>query len=137
MIKIFAGEKGEGKTRKLIEMANAAAATSDGHVVFIDDDMRNMHQLNRSVRLVETSEYPLSNYRELVGFVYGILSQNSDITEIFIDSLGSVVGRLDNDDLVKLKVKLERIHQTNEVKFFINLNCDPASLPDEIKPLLG
>ena len=137
MIKLFAGEKGEGKTRKLIEMANSAAETTDGNIVFIDDDMRNMHVLNRAVRLVSTSEYPLSNYREFVGFIYGILSQNSDISEIFIDSLSSIVARLENDDLVKLKVKLERISENYGVHFFITLNCDPAGLPEEIKGLMA
>jgi len=137
MIKLFAGEKGEGKTRKLIEMANNAVDTTDGYVVFIDDDMRNMHALNRAVRLVDTSEYPLSNYREFVGFIYGILSQNSDISEIFVDSLSSVVARLDNDDLVKLKVKLERICENYGVQFFITLNCDPEGLPEEVKSLMA
>ena len=133
MIKLFAGEKGEGKTRKLIEMANSAAETTDGCVVFIDDNMRNMHVLSRAVRLVSTCDYPLSNYRELVGFIYGILSQNSDISEIFIDSLTSLVARLDNEDMVKFKVKLEKISEKYGVHFFITLNCDPASLPEEVK----
>ncbi|MCL2415712.1 MAG: hypothetical protein FWD01_02760 [Defluviitaleaceae bacterium] len=136
MIKLFAGEKGEGKTKKLIAMANAALKTTEGHIVFIDDDMRNMHELNRDIRLVDTSEYPLSNYREFVGFIYGILSQNNDISEIFVDSLSSVINNLCNDDLLKLKVKLEKICKNNGVHFFITLNCNPNDLPDEIRALM-
>ena len=46
MIQIIAGEKGVGKTKRLIEMANEAGKTSNGHVVFIDDDNRHMYDLH-------------------------------------------------------------------------------------------
>ena len=39
MIQILAGEKGQGKTKRLIDMANEASKTIDGNVVFIDDDL--------------------------------------------------------------------------------------------------
>lgn len=51
MIQILAGEKGEGKTKRLLEMANEAGKNSKGHVVFIDDDNRHMYDLHYNIRL--------------------------------------------------------------------------------------
>lgn len=136
MIRLFAGEKGEGKTKKLIALANDHLQTTDGHIVFMDDDRRNIHEVHRNIRLVDTSEYPLLNYRELISFIYGMLSQNSDISEIFIDSLSGIIRNLSNADLVLLKKGLEGISKTNDVDFFITLNCNPAELPEEVKALM-
>ena len=38
MVKILAGEKGEGKTKRMIDMANAAGKEAKGNIVFVDDD---------------------------------------------------------------------------------------------------
>jgi len=136
MIKLFAGEKGEGKTKKLIALANAHLEVTDGHIVFMDDDSRNMHEIHRNIRLVDTSEYPLLNHREFICFIYGMLSQNSDISEIFIDSLSSIVKNLSNGDLLALKYELEKISKNEDVDFFITLNCNPADLTDEVRALM-
>ena len=37
MVKILAGEKGEGKTKKMIAMANEAGKTASGSIVFVDE----------------------------------------------------------------------------------------------------
>ena len=105
MIQILAGEKGQGKTKKLIDMANEASKTVDGNVVFIDDDSRHMYDLHYGIRFVETSKYKICSYEVLIGFIYGILSQNGDIQKVFIDGLGNIT------DIGKpLSVMLHDIH---------------------------
>jgi len=133
MIKLFAGEKGEGKTRKLIALANDHLNVTDGHIVFIDDDSRNIHEIHRNIRLVDTSEYPLLNYREFVACIYGMISQNRDISEIFIDSLSGIIETFSNDDIAALVLILEDISKVHEVDFYITLNCNPTELPEEAK----
>ena len=135
MIRLLAGGKGEGKTKKLIDMANAAVKTTDGHIVFIDDDRRHIYDLHYDIRFVETVDYPLSNYRELVGFICGILSQDNDIVEIYLDGLTNLMKNFDNEALLKLRVKLDRLTETHGVQFVISLNCNPDELPEEIKAL--
>ena len=137
MIKLIAGGKGEGKTKRLIEMANAAVKTTDGHIVFIDDDRRHIYDLHYDIRFVETADFPLSNYREFVGFVCGILSQDNDIVEIYIDGLQNVIATFDDEIFLKLKAKLEKLSQTHSVDFVLSMNCSPEDLPDEIKQLLA
>lgn len=136
MIHFLAGGKGSGKTKKLIDMANQAAKTTDGHLVFIDDDNRHIYDLHYDIRFVETRNFPLSNYRELIGFICGIMSQDSDIKEIYIDGLTNVVKNMDNDSLLKLVAKLENLSEEYELDFIISMNCKTEDLPEEIKKLL-
>ena len=136
MIRLLAGGKGEGKTKKLIDMANASVKTTDGHIVFIDDDRRHIYDLHYDIRFVETADFPLSNYREFIGFICGILSQDNDIVEIFVDGLTNLIKTFDNEAFVKLRAKLDRLTETHGVQFVISLNCNPDELPDELKALM-
>ena len=136
MVSFMAGLKGEGKTRKLIDTANAEAKVTEGHLVFIDDDKRHIFDLHRDIRFVEAGKRQLSNYREFVGFVMGILSQNSDIKHIYVDGLSNVVEHVDNEALLKLKARLETIAIVDSVNFTISVNYDRESLPEEIKAVL-
>jgi len=136
MVKFIAGKKGEGKTKRLIDMANEMIKTTDGHIVFLDVDKRHIYDLHYDIRFVETGDFPISNYREFIGFICGILSQNSDITEIFVDGLTKIVDTLDSEDLIKLIETLKNLSNNNSVDFIINMNCDPETAPEQLKELM-
>ena len=135
-VAFMAGQKGEGKTRKLIEMANNEAKVTDGHLVFVDDDKRHIYDLHRDVRFVETGKGLLSNYREFIGFILGILSQNSDIKHIYVDGLNNIIKTVDNESLLKLQARLEAIAKVDDVSFTISVNWEKDSLPEEVKVAL-
>ena len=59
MVGFIAGEKGTGKTRKMIEMANENAKVADGSLVFIDDDRRHIFDLKRERAAVLLQTQPL------------------------------------------------------------------------------
>ena len=42
MIKVIYGAKGTGKTKMMIDAANAAVADAKGHLIFITDSKRGM-----------------------------------------------------------------------------------------------
>ena len=136
MVHFIAGAKGEGKTKKLIDMANANAKTTDGHVIFIDDDRRHIFDLHYDIRFVETGKRLLSNYKEFIGFILGITSMDNDITKIFVDGLTNIIETIDNDSLVKLNNRLGAISRQNTVDFVISINYNKDLLPEEIKTLL-
>ena len=136
MIRFLAGEKGQGKTKQLIEMANNIAKTTDADLVFIEHGRHSIYDLHYKVRLVETGSYPLSNYREMVGFLCGVISQNNDIKEIFIDGLNKIIKTINNEDLLKLLPKLEKLSAENDVEFIVSINYKVEDLPDEIRALL-
>lgn len=133
MVQILAGEKGEGKTKILIDLANESVSTSDGDVIYIDDDKRHIYDLNHKIRFVEVSEFPLANYRELIGFIYGIFSQNSDITKVFVDGIFKIVQSLGDEDLIKLVTRLDSMSKAYNVDFVLAGNIDPADLPKEVE----
>ena len=136
MVQILAGEKGEGKTKILIDLANESVSTSDGDVIYIDDDKRHIYDLNHKIRFVEVSEFPLANYRELIGFIYGIFSQNSDITKVFVDGIFKIVQSLGDEDLIKLVTRLDSMSKAYNVDFVLAGNVDPADLPKEVEQYL-
>ncbi len=136
MVQILTGEKGDGKTKKLLEMANNSIKDAHGHIVFIDNDNRNMYGLHYSIRFVETSDFPLSNYRELIGFICGILSQDSDIEKVYVDGLYKILKNFDAEDLIKLTKKLQTFSQKHSVDFILSASLSSDEVPAEIKDLI-
>ena len=132
MINVIIGEKGTGKTAKLIEAVHAAEQVAAGSVVFINKGKRHVLDLSHKVRLVDTEEYGVASYEEFFGFVCGILSQNYDIAHIFIDSITKIV----NDDLVALEkflAKVEAVAEQNNAEIQIILSLNPADATEGIK----
>ena len=137
MIQILAGEKGQGKTKRLIEMANEASKTIDGNVVFIDDDSRHMYDLHYGIRFVETSKYKICDYEVFIGFIYGILSQNGDIQKIFVDGLGNIIQSLNGEDVENLCEILDRISTDYNVDFVIIYSAPLSEVPENVKKYLA
>ena len=132
MINVIIGEKGTGKTARLIEAVHTAEQAATGSVVFINKGNRHVLDLSHKVRLVNTEEYGISNYDDFYGFVCGILSQNYDIAHIFIDSITKIV----NDDVQALETFLSKISgvaENSNAEIQIILSMNPANASDEIK----
>ena len=132
MINVIIGEKGTGKTARLIEAVHTAEQAATGSVVFINKGNRHVLDLSHKVRLVNTEEYGISNYDDFYGFVCGILSQNYDIAHIFIDSITKIV----NDDIAALEAflsKISTVAENSNAEIQIILSMNPADASDEIK----
>ncbi|MCL2618554.1 MAG: hypothetical protein FWD98_05825 [Defluviitaleaceae bacterium] len=136
MVKFIAGVKGAGKSKKLVELANQAAKTTEGNLVFIDDNKLPALTLHHSIRFVETSGYHISNHLEFLGFICGILSQNSDIVEIFVDGLTNIVGDIENTDLSEFAKKLYALSKENNVEFLITINKAADTFPQDMQEML-
>jgi len=138
LVQFMAGFKGEGKTRRIIDMANDHAKITDGNLVFIDDDKRHIHDLHRDIRFVEATKGILGTYREFVCFLWGILTQNSDIKHVYVDGLTNIVvyGAINNDTLPALRAQLEKFSEEYSVDFTISMHYDRDILPGEIKDIL-
>ncbi|MCL2398256.1 MAG: hypothetical protein FWC91_00755 [Defluviitaleaceae bacterium] len=135
MVQFIAGGKGEGKTKLLIDKANQQLKSTDGNLVFIDDDRRTTSDLHYSIRFIEAGRGVLSNYREFAGFVLGILAMDSDIKTVYIDGLTNILETLDADCLVKLAKRLKVLSEKNDVEFIICVNWKKDEFPQEIADL--
>ena len=87
MIQVIYGKRGSGKSKKMVSLANEQAKTAKGNVVFVDDDSRAIHELDRDIRFINADEYALTDYRSIYGFLCGIIATNYDVTTIFVDGL--------------------------------------------------
>lgn len=87
MIQVIYGKRGSGKSKKMVSLANEKVKTAKGNVVFVDDDSRAIHELDREIRFIDADEYALTDYRSIYGFLCGIISTNYDVTTIFVDGL--------------------------------------------------
>ena len=136
MVQILAGEKGEGKTKKLIAMANDAGKCANGSVVFVDDDNSRMYDLHYSVRFVDTPKFIMEDPQVFRGFVCGILSQNSDIEKIYIDGLNHIVDKVSDADFVKFIEELEKTSAEAETDMIMIISRKQDLLPAEVQKYL-
>ncbi|MEG1464860.1 MAG: hypothetical protein RSC11_08200, partial [Mucinivorans sp.] len=87
MVKVIMGLKGSGKTKQMIDLINTAVASEHGNVVCIERGPKLTYDIHYKIRLVEASQYDLTSFDTLKGFVSGLYAGNYDITHVFIDSL--------------------------------------------------
>ena len=136
MVKILAGEKGEGKTKRMIDMANAAGKEAKGNIVFVDDDNSHMYDLHYSVRFVETPKFIMEDPQVFRGFVCGILSQNSDIETIYIDGLNHIMDRISDADFTAYIQELDKTSKEAEMDMVMIISRKTDALPAEVQQYL-
>ena len=124
------GLKGEGKTKKLIDLVKTAIDTESGDVVVIEGNAELTYDIPYRARLVQMSE---SGYEFLKGYISGLHSGNYDITHIFVDALLKLAG---DKDLAKAEEFLnwvEAFGEKENVKFTITISADSALATEGIK----
>ena len=132
MIKIIAGEKGTGKTAKLVDDINTASR-QDNNIVCIERGNRLDQLLKPNVRLVNMKEYPVDGFDQLLAFVGGICSKDYDLTHIYIDSIFKVAGSNDMNELESFITKLDAFLKDTPVTAMIILSAKAEDLPDSVK----
>ena len=123
MIQVFCAKRGAGKTKRLIELANEHLSKAKGDSVYIDDDARRMMQLKGKIRFINTNELGVIDCDSFYGLLCGVISQNYDVENIYIDALSSIVTK-NMSESAKLFGKLKEFSQ----KFNLNLYIDEANL---------
>lgn len=136
MIKLLIGEKGTGKTKAMLDGVQAALDRNHGSVVFINNNKRHVLDLNYKIRMVDTSEFSITNFEELYGLICGIISQNFDITDMFLDSITKIAdGSM--DDIAKFLDKLNAICEKFEVSLLVTASIKPEDASEAIKRYLA
>ena len=132
MIKIIAGEKGTGKTAKLVDEINTASR-QDNNIVCIERGNRLDQLLKPNVRLVNMKEYPVEGFDQLLAFVGGICSKDYDLTHIYIDSIFKVANENDMDALETFITKLDVFLKDTPITEMIILSSKIDDLPESVK----
>jgi hypothetical protein len=132
MIQLIVGERGKGKTKNLLDMANAAVETANGSLVFLDKNQKLMYDLHRKVRLIDVSEYPIKDAHEFLGFLCGIISQDSDLEKMYLDSFLTIACMEENEVSYVLD-KLEQFSKLYKIDFILSVSLSESELPDGVK----
>ena len=130
MIEIICGEKGKGKTKELLNKVNTSVATASGSVVYLDKSQKHMYELNNKVRLINVMDYPITNCDEFLGFICGIISQDHDLEEMYLDSFLTISFIDSENEILKAIEKLDVISEKYKVRFILSVSKDKADLPE-------
>lgn len=137
MVQLIVGEKGKGKTKILLDKANAEVRNANGSVVYLDKSTKHMYELNNKIRLIDVMEYGIENSDEFVGFIRGIVSQDHDLEQMYLDGFLKI-SRLENspENISKVMASLEKIAERYNVSFIISLSKDEKDLPEDVKHMI-
>lgn len=132
MIQLIVGNKGKGKTKHLLDKVNEEIKVVSGNVVYLDKSTKHMYELNNKVRLVDVTEYVISNSDEFAGFVAGLLAADHDLQQIYFDSFIKIAC-LEDKDIMPTINKIEALSNKYDVKFILSISKDESELDDSLK----
>ncbi|BDF69457.1 hypothetical protein CE91St41_04360 [Oscillospiraceae bacterium] len=134
MVRVIMGVKGTGKTKQMIELINSAVHSENGNVVCIERGPKLTYDIHYKIRLVEASQYDMSSFDFLKGFVSGLYASNYDITHMFIDSLTKIVPSEATDAGVEDFLDwLNSFSEKNSIKFTVTISADESLASEGVK----
>lgn len=132
MVEVIAGEKGKGKTKVLLDKVNADVKTAHGSIVYLDKSQKHMYELDKNVRLINVTEFPIETSEEFFGFLCGIVSQDHDLEKMYLDSF-LTIANLSDDKLSYAMEKLDVISEKFGVVFVLSISKNEQDLPECVK----
>ena len=133
MVQLIVGAKGKGKTKHLLDKVNGAVKTVDGNIVYLDKNAKHMYELKNKIRLINTGEFPFTSTDEFIGFICGIVSQDHDLQEVYLDSFLDIAFISDKSKIEEVINKLEKISEQFHVDFVVSMSVDSADLSDDLQ----
>ena len=135
MIKVIYGAKGTGKTKLMIDAANAAVKEAKGHLIYITDSKRYMYDLEREVRFIDTSEYDIAGEAALCGFLKGVIAGNNDNEYVYIDGVVRFAGK-PVQEMAAFFYMLDKVSKANNLVITVSVTADKEELPDFVTKYL-
>ena len=135
MVRLIVGNKGKGKTTEILAKANEAIKEATGSVVYLDKSSKHMYDLHRNIRLIDVSRFPITNSEQFVGFVCGIISQDHDLQEMYLDGFlkCAKLGEDDIDVINATITELDAVSTAFNIDFYISASIDVESLVPALK----
>ena len=129
MIKVIYGAKGTGKTKMMIDAANAAVGKAKGHMIFITDSKRGMYDLEREVRFIDVSDYNIAGEAALCGFIKGVIAGNHDNEYVYIDGVVRIAGK-PVAELAEFFYMLDKVAADGGLTITVSVSAAKEELPD-------
>lgn len=132
MVQLIVGKKGKGKTKQLLDRVNSEIREVSGSIVYLDKSTKHMYELNNKVRLVDVSQFLITNSSEFLGFVSGVISQDHDLQQMYFDSFLKIAC-LEGENMEPVIEKLETLSKNFGVDFILSISMDEEELPVSLK----
>lgn len=132
MVQLIVGNKGKGKTKHLLDKVNTVIKDAQGNIVYLDKSTKHMFELNNKIRLIDVSDYLVTNSDEFIGFICGIISQDHDLQYMYFDSFLKIAC-VTESDISKIIEKLENISTKFSVEFVLSISVDEGELSEDLK----
>lgn len=132
MVQLIVGVKGKGKTKVLLDKVNAQIQKAEGNIVYLDKSTKHMYELNNKIRLIDVSDYIIENADAFLGFISGIISQDHDLQEMYLDSFLKI-SHLEGADITETVQKLEKISEKFKVDFTLSISMEADDVPEALK----
>ena len=129
MVNLICGTKGSGKTTRIIEKANADVKTAKGDSIFVNDTDRYMYDVDRNVKLIDVTEYPVSGENALLAFVCGLAASRSDLTNLYIDGASRIAG-CGPEKMRKFYDELGKLADKFAISVTVTVSATPEELPE-------
>ena len=135
MIGVIFGEKGTGKTKQILELANKSVLASKGTTIFIDDDTSYIYDLSTKARFINASDYGITTPKMLYGFLCGLAASDFDLENIYIDGLLRIIGH-EISSLEGLFDDLKAFAAKNNLNVFMSITGSNDTIPPFLKEYL-
>ena len=132
MVELIIGNRGKGKTKYLLDKVNTMIKDVQGNIVYLDKSTKHMFELNNKIRLINVSDYLVTNSDEFIGFVCGIISQDHDLQHMYFDSFLKIAC-VEEEAVGETVEKLEIISTKFHVDFVLSISIDENVLPENLK----
>ncbi len=129
MIQLIIGEKGKGKTKILLDMANKQIKSVNGNIVYLDKSKQHMYELNNKIRLIDVKNYPVDSRDTFLGFLCGIISQDNDLEWMYLDSF-LTLARISAEEVEDALDRIDRISTSYHVDFVISVSITRDQVPE-------
>ncbi|NMC56395.1 MAG: twitching motility protein PilT [Eubacteriaceae bacterium] len=131
MIAFIAGDKGSGKTKKLIDMANFEASKDEMSLVYIDRKENHRREIVNSIRFIDLSEFYIFSWEMFFGFLNGLISGNYDIGKIYIDNIEKIANVDSTEKLDDFFAAASKLSDKYGVEFVFTINS--KDIPKQFK----
>lgn len=132
MIGVIFGEKGTGKTKQILELANKSVQTAKGNIIFIDDDNSYMYDLSTKARFINAAEYSITTPKMLYGFLCGLAAGDFDLETIYIDGLLSIIHH-SLETLEGLFIELKQFAEKQNINIIMSITGNKQTIPAFLK----
>ena len=136
MIQVFCSKRGSGKTKQLIDLANSQLEKAKGNSVYIDDDTSYITQIDSRIRFIATNDFEINDYKAFYGLLCGIISEDYDIENIYIDGEFSINSSTNNEASFWFK-KIDELSSKFNINIYMNVHYEKKDIPEFIKEFVA